>query len=809
MTKAKEAEITEISGRKINLKNDGDLLISEGASRFEKSWRNKKIRWSTLLARLSKSRASGETHAEYMKLPKAQQDKLKDIGGFVGGYLTEGHRKNGSVKARQIVTLDADFASPDFWERAKSVALDGIDSCAMCVYSTHKHSEGKPRLRLIIPLESEVTPDQYEAIARKIAETIGIDSFDDSTYQAARLMYWPSHSSDVVPVFEYVDAPFLQPDAILAQYHEWSDVSEWPMSSRELEIRKKLADKQEDPTTKKGIVGIFCRTYTVTEAIRKFLPDIYTPTAKEDRWTYAAGSTAGGLVIYDGDLFAFSNHGTDPAGGQLCNAFDLVRIHKFEQQDEGSEDKPMNRRPSWKAMQELVQDDPACIRTHDEDAAADFADGLPEEDWKLELIRDANLKPTTAVVNAELILENQEELQGVRLNEMNGRIEADGLPWADGRVQWSDTHDAILIGWIAKSSLKVEFPPAKIRQALAAVSYRRRYHPVKHYLESLPEWDGVERVDRLLIEYLWADDNIYVREVTRKTLVAAVARVFEPGCKFDQMLVLVGPQGAGKSSLFSSLAGEWFSDSLKMDMMNRIKDAGEQIQGKWIVEIGEMSGMKKADIEAVKSFVSRRSDDYRNAYGHYAEDRPRQCIIVGSTNSEDGFLRDITGNRRFWPVNIRKGPEVRTVNISRKTIDQIWAEAKILYETGESLILSPETEAMAVEAQREAMEQDDRQGIVEEYLDRLVPENWDQLTYDQRMVFLGSEDEGTKLRKTISNIEIWAEALHGSRDRMESKDSYAIAKIMAKIPGWTRTSERTRVSDYGRQRIYRRKVINI
>lgn len=804
------ADITRLEDRRIDLAYDGDVLISEGKSRNDTDWKNKKIKWSTLLSRISKSQGSSETHAEFMRMKAAEQTRIKDVGGFVGGYIKGGRRLGGSIEKRQIIALDADFAPDNFWESVKDISLDGIDSCAMAVYSTHKHGPGTPRLRLVIPLAEPVEPDAYEAVARKIADLIGIDYFDDTTYQPNRLMFWPSHSADVEPVFDYVDAPLLDPESILSQYEDWRDLAERPTSSRETDRRRKTAEKVEDPLTKKGVVGIFCRTYTITQAIEKFLPGVYVPTAKEGRWTYAGGSTYGGLVIYDDDHLAYSHHSTDPVSMMDVNAFDLVRIHKFGDKDAECMNKPMNRRESWKAMQELILNDPDCIRTRDEEVAEDFAEPVDEADpeaWKNKLIRDSNLRPTTAVTNAELIIENQKELQSIRLNEMAGRIEAEGLPWADGKVQWSDTQDALLIGWIARK-LNVEFPPIKIRQAMAAVSYRRRYHPVKAYLDGLPAWDGVERVDRLLIDYLRADDTQYVREAMRKVLVAAVARIYEPGCKFDQMLVLVGPQGAGKSSLFTSLAGEWFSDSLKMDMMNRIKDAGEQVQGKWIVEIGEMSGMKKADVESVKSFVSRRSDDFRGAYGHYAEDRPRQCVIVGSTNSEDGFLRDVTGNRRFWPVNVRKGPDVKTVNMPRSVIDQIWAETKILYETGESLLLSPEAEAMAEVAQREAMEQDDRQGIVEEYLDRLLPEGWDELTYEQRMIFLDSEEEGTMVRQTVSNIEIWAEALHGSKDRMESKDSYAIAKIMAKIPGWKKTGKIKKATTYGKQRVYERTESN-
>lgn len=799
------ADITRLEDRRIDLAYDGDVLISEGSSRFEKSWKNRRIRWSTLLSRLSHSQASGETHAEYMKMPRDQQDKLKDIGGFVGGYLKDGHRKNGSVAARQILTLDVDFAPQDLWDQLMDLTLDGLD-CAMAIYSTHKHSEAKPRLRLIVPLAEEVTPDEYEALGRKVAEKVGIDYFDDSTYQAARLMYWPSHSVDVTPVFKYYDAPFLQPQAVLSQYHDWADVSEWPMSSRELEIRKKLAEKQGDPTEKRGIVGAFCRTYSVTEAIRTFLLDVYTPTAKGDRWTYAAGSTAGGLVIYDGDLFAYSNHSTDPAGGQLCNAFDLVRIHKFGHLDEGSEDKTGNARPSYKEMAELAKADPRVriqiVNEKRQEAEEDFAAPVETaDDWKKK-IRISDRGVVGDAWNAELILENDEHLQGIRFNEMNRRIEAKDVPWERPAGPWRDADDAQLYQWLVRT-YDVQFPREKFNTALLAVADRRRFHPVKEYLEQLPAWDGVERIPTLLVDYLGADDNVYTREATTKCLTAAVARIYQPGVKFDSVLILQGPQAVGKSMIFDRLGGEWYSDNLSVTDM-RDKTAAEKLQGYWILELSELTGMRKVEVESVKGFISRRDDIYRAAYGRNTESRLRQCVIVGSTNDDTGFLRDVTGNRRFWPIQVTGETDRHPWDLTRGDIDQIWAEAKISYELGESLLLTPAAAALAEEAQTAAMESDERQGIVEEYLRRKLPQNWDALDCDQRMLFLDSEDEGTEERRTVSNIEIWVEALHNPAKAMEPKDARAITAMMMRIPGWRKTGESRRIAGYGKQRIYKK-----
>lgn len=795
----KSNTVINMEEKAVSVQYDTPLLISEGKSRYETQWKNKKTRWSMLLKRLSDSFQTHETHAEYMKMPKDEQDRIKDIGGFVGGHLKGGRRVNGNVVARQIVTLDADFAPGDLaGEIRDSFALE----CAWAIYSTHKHTPEKPRLRLIIPLDREVSSDEYEAIARKVAERVGIDWFDDSTYQATRLMYWPSHSADVAPFFDSNDAPILKADDVLKEYRDWTDIAEWPESSRMTGIRKKQADKQGDPTEKKGIVGAFCRTYTVTEAMDRFLPGVYIPTAKEDRYTYAAGSTAAGVVIYEGGKFFYSNHGTDPLGGQLLNAFDLVRLYKFRDLDEGSDKKGVSA-PSYKAMTELARDDENIRVTIAEDVQAQAAEDFArDDDWRKRLhVSEKGLSPDAW--NAELILENEERLQGIRYNEMDRRIEAKDVPWERPFETWRDADDAQLYQWIVRT-YGVQFPQEKFARALIAVTDRRRFHPVREYLDSLPEWDGVARVETLLVDLLGAEDNLYTREATRCCLIAAVARVYEPGVKFDNVLIVQGSQGIGKSYLFGQLGGKWYSDNLSVSDM-RDKTGAEKLQGYWILELSELTGMRKVEVEAVKGFIARREDIYRAAYGRNTEARPRQCVIVGSTNDDTGFLRDVTGNRRFWPVKVTGQCERHPWDLAPEEVDQIWAEAKALYDMGEGVLLSPEALQMAQDAQRDAMEQDDRQGLVEEYLERLLPEGWDQMDIDQRLLFLDSDEVGTVRRTEVSNIEIWVEALKGSETKMDpNKDGRAISMMMARIPGWKKTGERHRITGYGLQRIYRR-----
>lgn len=798
----------------IPVRYNGDLLIATGRSRYEKEWKNKTMPWSALLSRLAKSMETPETHAEYMKMNKEQQDKIKDIGGFVGGHLKDGRRKTGYVVARQLLTLDLDFPPAEFWDDI--VNNLEIDS-ALAVYSTHKHTAAKPRYRLIMPLDREVTPDEYEAIARKIAEKIGIDYFDDSTFQPTRLMYWPSHSVDVEPFFQYYDAPFLAADSILAEYPDWTDTSYWPESSRMAGIRKRQADKQGDPLAKKGIVGAFCRTYTITQAIAKFLPDVYTQTAKEDRYTYAAGSTAAGLVVYDGDVFAYSNHSTDPAGGQLCNAFDLVRLHKFGHLDDGHEDKSGRDAPSYKAMATFASEDQSVSLTLANDTRAravlDFEADLPEDDtddsWKAKLVRGENGDVKPLITNAVLILENEPALQGIRYNELSNGIEVKGkLPWPRPNKYWRDADDAQLYTWVA-DRYGVQFPENRFSKALTTVTDKRCFNPLREYVQQLPEWDGIPRADTLLIDYLGAPDTEYTRVVTRKTLVGAIQRVLQPGCKFDTVLVLDGKPGIGKSTLLRKLGGKWFSDSLSL-ADTRDKTAAEKLQGVWIMEIGEMQGTRKADVDIMKGFISRQVDEYRAAYGRVVERHPRTCIICGTTNSTTGFLRDTTGNRRFWPVTVNGGGRLSVWDMTEDTRAQIWAETMILVAEGETSYLDAAMELEAAKMQREAIEYDDREGEVIDYLETLLPADWYSWDMAKRVDFFQQRDvldvkvDCTMRRTKVCAREIFCECWGRPKNAWKRQDGYDIAGIMARIPGWEKTGREARVPGYGHQRVYTR-----
>ncbi|NCD10121.1 MAG: hypothetical protein EOL98_11980 [Negativicutes bacterium] len=781
------------------------MKIAYGNSRMDKKWKNSDISWEDFCSRVKTTQRTTETVEEYRKMRKGGQDSIKDVGGFVGGHLKDGRRKKGNVLSRSMLTLDMDYGTSTIWEE-----ISTFFPYQCCIYSTHKHTPENPRLRLIIPLFRDVGEEEYAAVSRMVAKEIGIDLFDDTTYEPERLMYWPSTSRNGIFVYEEKDGSILDPDEFLNKYDDWRDTSTWPVSSRQSEVLDRSLKEQADPLSKEGVIGTFCRTYSVSSAIGNFLKDIYEPSAMTGRYDYIPADSSAGVILYD-DKFAYSHHATDPASGRLLNAFDLVRIHKFGHLDDrATESTPPSKLPSFINMCEFaIQDDEVkaqFTKERMEQATIDFT----EDNWQTALELDKQGKIKDTLDNIVLIIRNDSELESIAFNKHRDGIDArDGLPWEQMKGGWNDSDNAALKVYL--SNKYGIYSPTKTKDAILAVAAERSYHPIKEYLDHLPEWDGTSRVETLLIDYFNATDNSYTRAVTRKMMVAAVARIVHPGTKFDSVLILNGPQGIGKSTFFAKLAGDWFSDSLTLTDM-KDKAGPEKLQGYWILELGELAGMRKTDVEVVKSFISRSDDKYRASYGVNVESHPRQCIIVGSTNAESGFLRDITGNRRFWPVRISGDGKRKAWQMSVYDVEQIWAETLVLYAKGEKLYLEGSDVELATNEQADAMESDEREGLVRTYLDTLLPDDWNDLSlYERRNYLNGSEfggesRVGTVERTLVCNMEIWCECFGRDASAMKPADSYAIAGIMKKINGWNKyQGNKNGTSNfpiYGRQRCY-------
>lgn len=833
---------------------DRQIEVAFCNKRTDLRYTNRKMPWSEFVKILKVNKVTSETHAEYMKMTKDRQGEIKDVGGFVSGYLRNGSRKMGDVVRKSFITLDID-------DKATQQVLDDIRSFTAfetILYGTHKYTKETPRCRVLIPLMRDVDPTEYEFLAREIADELcGIDTFDPTTFQINRMMYFPSSPKGIDPYFEEIKGSFVNPDEYLEKFPNYKDATTWKRSKDDPVSAKKGTGILTDPRQKEGAIGAFCEVYSPKEAIDEFLTDVYKPGIN-GRYTYIPGSSSNGLRIYNDSLTVKCEDATDPANvGTSINAFDLVRIHKFSQLDDKVKpDTPINKYPSYKAMIHWCEDlEPVKEELHHRameelgitrgeqgvdsgevasngnvlrctEADSDKSQSkkeLPQakdEDWtdKLTFVKKGKHQITEpSSENILLILSNDPKLKGlVGKNLFDGKNTLlRKVPWTRDTVDdgWNDTDDSQLRIYL-ENTYKLE-ARQKIIDGLNSIAADNKFNPVKNFI-TREKWDGVERVDTLFIDYLGAEDTDYVRTITRKTLVAAVARVFEPGTKFDYMPILVGKQGIGKSLIIQKLGDKWFQGN--MPDLKLQKDSFDAVRGRWLVEMSELTCLKKDDRETIKAYLTKTEDTYRKAYDRNITTSRRTCIFIGTTNDND-FLNDATGNRRFMPIQCNGEPVMHPWEMSDHEIHQIWAEAYDYYLNGEKIMDIPESIMSEAIKQQEAVSyRDDDMGIIEDWLDTPLPRFYFDMSIEERQKYLRATNDfrdelknshsgadcDMVLRDRVCPYEVWCECKGQDFGKMPSKESYKIGQILRQLDGWEYEEKPSRSQPYGKQRRYKR-----
>lgn len=759
-------------------------------------WKNSAILWPQMVSRLANPVVTGETYSAYMRASKDKQADIKDVGGYVAGYLTGGKRGNNTVLTRSMLTLDLDFASMQLWSD-----FTELFDCAAVLHSTHKHSPKLPRFRLIIPLDRKVNAAEHEALARKLAEYVNIDFFDDTTFEMARMMFWPSISKNAKYYFKSQEGAPLDVDSLLSEYDDHTDMQSWEYSSRVEARTHERADAMENPLDKKGWVGAFCNAYSISEAIDTFIPDIYIPVVSGQRYTYADGSTSAGVVVYD-DLFLFSHHGTDPIGGQTCNAFDLVRIHKYNHLDDAKDaSKDMYKRPSVKRMIELACVDEKTIRALNEKRVAanqklyrgesveefndmqdsdDFGDWsgfegtlLPgsaeskgsrksqvspdewtdwddddttSEDegedtaWLGRLKVDSKQRVLDTIDNVALILENDQDLKGfLKQDDFAHRWKVvKDTPWIHRRNKvtkhrdYEDFDDAGVCAYIETNYDITK--ESKVRGALRLVAARNAFNPLQETIKAL-EWDGVPRVDTFLTDVMGVVSTPLTSKAGKVFMQGCIKRAFEAGCKFDIMLILQGKQGDGKGTFCQKLSLSYFSELNDMSTPSKLV---EQLMSSWIVEVVELSAFGHASVEKIKQVVGAHFDRYRRPFDVYAKDVPRSNVFIGSTNRDTPLL-DTTGNRRFFCVNVNEVKPKIDVFSDEATayLKQVVAESYQIYLAGTQKHYFDKAEENEIrDQQSDFLAKDARQDMVERYLDIKLPVDWKSYQEPERKEYI-------------------------------------------------------------------------
>lgn len=523
-----------------------------------------------------------------------------------------------------------------------------------------------------------------------------------------------------------------------------------------------------DPLKKKGVIGAFCRAIDIHEALE--MTGMYTKV-DDNRYHYNPSRSAPGVLTYE-DKYVISNHASDPAFGAQHNAFDIVKIHKF-----GESKEKLNQMLEYAVEIEKVK----------KEILNEF-----DEEWesKLKLNAKGNIKLNLG--NICLILKNKFEF---KYNILEDLIVFNNNNFWFKRNEYLENADiSELKKWLEDNYGFTRLSSAMIDDCVTIAARQKAYHPVKEALEALPPWDGKKRVEELLIKCFGAEDSPYIRAITKKFFAAAIKRVYVPGCKFDYVLTLIGPQGLGKGKFLNDIAMGFFTDDFALTD-TRDKGGAEKIIGKWIVEIGEMAGMRKADMNVVKSFITRLVDRFRPSYGRVVQSYPRACVFAATSNDDYNFLQDPTGGRRWW---IAKCTKMYTEKLD---IKQIWAEALTFWRT-EQIYLDPELEAAANIIQREAIESDERTGLIAEFLDKPITPTWYDLSIDERKYFMG---EGNVKREVISIIEIWTEGFKNNPMDITVRDTREIAKTL-RILGYE-PEGRKRVKGYGNIKVWREKQL--
>lgn len=308
-------------------------------------------------------------------------------------------------------------------------------------------------------------------------------------------------------------------------------------------------------------------------------------------------------------------------------------------------------------------------------------------DWRERLQLSKDGKPLSTISNVITILRYHEHWRGVLGYDMFGErlVKLKDPPWDPGdlpadprrlRGEWVDEDTTLVMSWLARKEFVIVGKDTA-DAAVQAVAETNSFHPVRDYLRAL-KWDGVQRLEKILPTYFNTEDSEYTRGVGKRWMISAVARIMQPGCQVDCVMILEGPQGYGKSTALRELTGgdKWYSDT---PITIGDKDSYQALRHVWVFALDELDSLKRSELTRTKSFISSRVDRYRPSFGRRAKDFPRQCVFVGSTN-ESEYLADPTGNRRFWPVTVERRIDWTPLQRDR---DQLWAEAVAAYDAGE------------------------------------------------------------------------------------------------------------------------------
>lgn len=756
--------------------------IATAPRRNSKHWKDGRTTWGEVLSWLPNPRDKKECgNYIFGKLgPCACSAEKCNCSARSCDHLTRGKT---SILRRRVLTHDLD--RPD---RGFSTNFFKTINWASALHTTYSSSPDAERFRTWILLSRDVNAEEYYQLSRVVMRMVGEKQYDPGSSQPERYMFRPAAQHRDWYSYEIGTGEPLPVDELLEQY----DPADFPQ-----DVPKPHHSKRS-PFDLQGAVGAFNRAYDLDEVIAAY--ELPYEKISDDRYHLVGASSQAGMGPVAEGLY-YSHHVSDPAGGQTCSAFDLVRLHRFGDLDNGVPDTiPVNRRPSHEAMLDLAGIDP---RVTAELVGVDFDSDLDDSvasDWRLNLRMNARTGQLQDIVqNWDLIRKNEPVFRNLHFNEMTLAVEIDDdLPWRPvgrGGVTFSATDRAELSMHIERE-YGLRTSRQMIDDLVATAAAQQYRNPLRERLESL-EWDGVPRLEECLPGVV---PTPYTRLVARKVMTAAVARVMSPGIKWDHTLVLFGAEGLGKSHWIERM-GMGYSATL-----GRIgdKDTLIAMQRSWIMVSDEGYSLKKADSDVQKEFLTRTDDIFRMPYDREAQAHKRRCVIWGTTNDQV-FLRRQEGNRRFLIVQCTERVDFDI--LTEDYVDQVWAEAMTLYRAGERLFLTDRESKLATSERELFIEEDALVGLIQEYLDTPVPDDWESMSPEARVLWRQSLADGMVPRgegsiDRVCSTQIWVEALGKRVGDARRTDLLEINAALKRTPGWVALPSRHRLPFYGPQLVF-------
>jgi predicted P-loop ATPase len=811
----------------------------------------------------NKVKRTKEKYSEYINADKMTQLSIKDVGGFIGGETEGNKRTNGIRITRKLLTLDIDTKVPNVLPY-----LERNIPFFCLIHSTHKHNQDENRFRIVAPLSREVNEDEYQALGRRIAYRIentphetfkGL--FDETTFQPNRLMFFPSVSSDAEYVCELLNLDMTQEnqniidvEKVLEEYLDYNDVYEWfqPEKVNEEQIGKSsLVNKQ--PLKAKGLVGAFNRTYSISRAISKFLPDIYKKEYN-GRYTFSGGDSHGGGIILNEDTLFYSHHGTDPANLYYRSAFDLVRIHKFGSHDKGYtpekeiEGGVLEKSDSFISMIEFCRSLPEVVEHsdtnislmqrleqqeqyvsntfNDEEQEVKAEKTEEEKNDKAWLVQLDGLKSDYAKL--DILFENDENIgnlfyydtfrDNICFNKKPfwHRTFTEGIALQDKDMSHIYVHLEKVYG--IKGDKKIE-------HAVVVDADKIQKNKVLDFFESL-KWDGKERLETFFYDFFKVELNPFTRVAFKHWLVGAVSRIYKAGSPMDYLLIIKGKQGIGKSLFFKKLATMDFdkpTDHLYSDTkidFDRAKDSYEQLEGIWIYEWKELAGMNMSEQESIKAFVDKTEDKFRRSYGRRNVEIKRRVAFGGSTN-EKTPLRDRTGNRRFLVMESQLNQQECYIKDPKKFNqeykDQLIAEAIQLYKNGYDIFQWTDQEMDYWDKTNEDnLTANDFIGLIGSYVSMKRPYTWYSMSQNDMRLYVDAYDFQNNNTSIITYQkqplfdpekmciqEIWFICLKQKEPTINRFHRELIVQAMEHL-GWVHEKRQTRFGVFGNQNTFSR-----